>query len=1125
MRQSIRTLFERASDYLSEARSTPDSLTPPRITGAVALADQLSRSQSALEDGRAQDVVDELEASLEALSVTSAATWAILAHAFDQLEKHEQRDRAYRNALEMFDRATSLASPAEATALARALLVLDRRKDAIALLRSAAEQDLPNASTGRLLAEQLEEAGDNPGAARAFAALVPIVSPAESVDVLRRAIGLDPENLELRADLGQALLTTGDVDGAIETLHAAVEGLPIGHPAHSWLAEAVRRSGDAETARTLVNLVLEANPSNRAALMIRAACSSDLGELESALADTRRVLELDPDDTEALHGLINLLMRSGLAVEALGEARKLAAARREDPAAHTTLGHVQMINGNWVAAIRAFDRALALTRDDFDPVEIRLSRAQALQMMNELDEARGELDRLLETHPDHAVAFGRRGQVLAAAGNADRALHDFDRALDISAGLTWVLASKADLQIELGLPADALQTLERLLTLSPLDLDARLKKADALRRVGEASAAVEEADAVIAAAPELGAAYCMRGLALMALERPGEAVAAFEAALSHTDKLPDVGAVHALRGQALLQLSHWQAAHQDFELALETKPDDSFALLGRGRSRFALLQLDAAIQDARDVAEIAAHQGDRIRQAEALSLQGEIHWHQGDLENALNALDRALELNPESALVRGAKGQVLLSLGQLDEALQILRAAVDIDPELFWAHAVLAEVLRQQKSYEEALQELERAAGDGDTAFIRGTRGQVLAALERNQEATVELRAAWELEPAPWIADTLAATLPMLADADDVDHTARILDEAIASAPRARSLLVTKAELLSRFGRFNEALAAIERYLIDDQDEGALATKAGILVDLGSYTEARRIADELIERNPEHLAAYYVRVRALAGMGELVRSLREVESLPDQGQDDSPELLLKAWILFNLGRTQHVIDAIAPLLERDPEDPRANAIMGMAKRRLDPPATESAIAHMRRAVKGDAYDVLYHVELADALEDLSHEQEPRSIREAVVEHVSAQEHPEAESLAVAGWAKLFLGRAADAINCLREALQINPAAISYRFALGLALLYGERDELAVDEYEGATRLASSQPDPEHGAMLISEALRDLGYARHRRLPSTANDAAAAAEATLVSAMRLLSKKEGDTTLVSETQHR
>ena len=181
-------------------------VSPP--PGQAALAAQLAQARSDLNEGRAQEVVDGLEASKEALVLLLSATSATLGSAYDKLSRGSERDKAFRDAVSLFKMTAATPGPAEIVAIVPALKARGKQAQAIKALREVAAEYPADVSVAQLLATELEATGD-PDAASAYAELayrLPAGDVTQQVHYLKRATELDRGDPELQARLGTALL-------------------------------------------------------------------------------------------------------------------------------------------------------------------------------------------------------------------------------------------------------------------------------------------------------------------------------------------------------------------------------------------------------------------------------------------------------------------------------------------------------------------------------------------------------------------------------------------------------------------------------------------------------------------------------------------------------------------------------------------------------------------------------------------------------------------------------------------------------------------------------------------------------------------------------------------------------
>jgi tetratricopeptide (TPR) repeat protein len=81
-----------------------------------------------------------------------------------------------------------------------------------------------------------------------------------------------------------------------------------------------------------------------------------------------------------------------------------------------------------------------------------------------------------------------------------------------------------------------------------------------------------------------------------------------------------------------------------------------------------------------------------------------VNFSLGRYEEALQAYDRALELNPDDSIVLNNKGLELDKLGRCEEALQAYDRALELNPDYYDAWHNKGVALHKLGQYEEAAQ-------------------------------------------------------------------------------------------------------------------------------------------------------------------------------------------------------------------------------------------------------------------------------------------------------------------------------------------------------------------------------------------------------------------------------------
>jgi len=132
----------------------------------------------------------------------------------------------------------------------------------------------------------------------------------------------------------------------------------------------------------------------------------------------------------------------------------------------------------------------------------------------------------------------------------------------------------------------------------------------------------------------------------------------------------------------------------------------------------------------------------------ALHMLGFLKGQQGQLDEAIALLNKAVKRNPEDVAARAHHAHALLAAQRLDEALAGYDRLLAIQPGHFEAHYNRGVILSQQQHFEEALAALDRAqALQPDFAAVHYNRGVVLAGLERHREAMESYDRALALDP------------------------------------------------------------------------------------------------------------------------------------------------------------------------------------------------------------------------------------------------------------------------------------------------------------------------------------------------------------------------------------------
>jgi len=215
--------------------------------------------------------------------------------------------------------------------------------------------------------------------------------------------------------------------------------------------------------------------------------------------------------------------------------------------------------------------------------------------------------------------------------------------------------------------------------------------------------------------------------------------------------------------------------------------------------------------------------------AQAYSLLGAIAYERGRLAEAIDALQKAVRLDPEDEEALYQLGLCYLDRGWTQKAAEKFRGALELNPNRI--------------EYQEATKLL-LPAGSRALPKVTGEAGR----LARRAEATARRDPAKALD---------------------------LYRRALAQDPENPTLLISMALLCSATGRTSEAVATTRRILSRQPGEmvaaAAYATQLEALKAEGKYREGSRVAEEMlgaVRSNYARSIAYFERATALAETGE-----------------------------------------------------------------------------------------------------------------------------------------------------------------------------------------------------------------------------------------------------------------
>ena len=259
-----------------------------------------------------------------------------------------------------------------------------------------------------------------------------------------------------------------------------------------------------------------------------------------------------------------------------------------------------------------------------------------------------------------------------------------------------------------------------------------------------------------------------------------------------------------------------------------TKKQQIRALMRKGSNISKLGKYDDAIQAYDEAIRLDP------KRAEGWNHKGITLYQQGKHEEAIKAFDEAIKLQPKSASIWNDKGLALLELGKYDEAIQAYDEAIRLDLNFSWPWCNKGLALGLLGKYDDAIQALDKAIG---------------------------------LDPR--LIDAWYNKSSALHELGKYNEAIQCIKEAIRIDPKLSIVWCIKGYTLNAMGNHDEALEALDTAIqLDPQSANAWNNKGFALHDMANYEEAILAYNEAIRLNPELVDAWYNKGCAFMDLGK-----------------------------------------------------------------------------------------------------------------------------------------------------------------------------------------------------------------------------------------------------------------
>lgn len=391
-----------------------------------------------------------------------------------------------------------------------------------------------------------------------------------AISELQSVVSKMPENFVLRYNLGRALMSKGDIDGARVQLADALKYRPDYLPARLALAQILVARGEHAAAMSATNEILQIDPVNQYARLIRSQSLLAQGKFTDSKAVLEETIKINPEQRDAKYQLGFVMFKEGKYGEAESLFQKIYAQSPPDMRGLMGLVEVYAAQGKSDKALQALDEAIAKYPKT---TMLQVAWANIAVRSGKIDQGIAMFRKVLETDPKNFDLHMRIAESLRQKGDIPQAIEVWKKAGELMPTHIAPLINRAVALDSSNRKSEAAPLYEQVLKAEPDNVMALNNYSFFLADQGNnldlalsyAQKAKSKAPADPMIADTLGYIYLKKNLAPNAASIFNELVG----------KHPNVALFHLRLATAYLQMGDKSKARQSLDNARKNNPSKS----------------------------------------------------------------------------------------------------------------------------------------------------------------------------------------------------------------------------------------------------------------------------------------------------------------------------------------------------------------------------------------------------------------------------------------------------------------------------------------------------------------------------------------------------------------------
>jgi serine/threonine protein kinase/Flp pilus assembly protein TadD len=675
---------------------------------------------------------------------------------------------------------------------------------------------------------------------------------------LNRALQLRPDDALLLSRRAGLLASTGDFVGALSDYNAAIVTGQADPYTYAGRGRVYEGLGDYEAALAdYTSAIQQSNPVPAEFYLNRANLNWTWGNSEMARVDFELAMQAGAEDAWTYFGYAAVLKSQG---EVDGALEYFSDAITEAPdfgQAYFERGLIYFDRGFYYLALKDFNQAAK--NEPFDLAMVYNARGLSYMYLGKLDKALPEYDQAIELAEGDTlwIAQQNRGDLYLGWGDYEQARADFDLSEENGNPNAYLYQQRAVAALNLEDYQAALEDINRSLEL--------------YNDNGE----------------ESGYAYAVQGDIYYSLGEDSAAVESYSQALNLNYSTPQL---YLRRGESYFHLDDFGAAVQDFDQAIALDEAYWEAYQKRGESHIRLEEYQAAIDNFNLLVE------NGVAEQRTYQERGLAYLQAGDLDAAQSDFETARDLDSNQPYPFYLLGLLMVARGDDEAALGFFQTAQGmgaIDPDLFYA---TADIYRRREDWEGALGQYQRLLElYPEDAWVHRNVGEIYLFSGQFDIALGELRTSINLGLTD-DAYTYALIGDALTNLQDYAAAIEAYSQALGLDPTFTYLYQNRAFAYLQLEDYATALADTESAIAADSANAAVYDLRGLLfIRLGQLDQAQLALREAISLDPRYPSAYLNLASLYEIEGNTEQAIRNYEVylqiMEQRSEDPDPDAL------------------------------------------------------------------------------------------------------------------------------------------------------------------------------------------------------------------------------------------